>query len=573
MFNFFLKCIIVFIITSVFATRSAILALLIISILIFLITYYFNRHIKSEFKLKNLIKIIFLPLLVGFILNNLQTIVFKTGNIQSRLATFSNISDDYSLDSRLKYYSGAIKSFAEKPFLGKGIGSWEYESIKYAKEDMTDYIVPYHAHNDYLEILAETGLPGFIIFFGIIIMPLIFLIRSFFDDKIDNDSKLFSIFLITSIIVYLIDSMFNFPFDRAVQQIHLSFLLAIVITHYKLNSITFKHKFFLIVIIILLSPISIYASYRYYISSTHQMELVKQFNRQDFSTPPLDVINQYDYKIKTLSATSLPMNTIRGLYHLNNDKLEDAVVYFREGIKANPHIYITESFLGYTLDKLEQNDSALYYTKLAYENMPNNPVHFAHYINSLVQSKDSLQIKQAYNSIKDKISNQLYTEVYLIAMSQITNPDNKLFTLEDIDFNYETGNDRLKKGYYLFQVGEDNMYLADYNYQQGLKFFENEQFEEAYKFFQEASEINPYEYAYKENTANTLMRLGRDDDALQILNQLINEDKNISAKVFYLRGLILYSKNQKEDACHDLKYANDTGFLGETKVFEVLCGQ
>jgi O-antigen ligase/Tfp pilus assembly protein PilF len=571
-FNFILKCIITFIITSIFATRSAIISLLTISALIYLLTYIYNRHVQSNYKIRSLFKIIFLPLIIAFLLNNIQTFIFNTGSVQSRLATFSNISADFSLDSRFKYYSSAIQSFLEKPLFGKGIGSWEYESIKYAKEDLTDYVVPYHAHNDYLEILAETGFLGFVLYFGIIIIPLIYLFKYFFNKNTSKELKLFSVFFIASLVVYLIDSMFNFPFDRAVQQIHLAFILATIIILFKFKFSTLRNNNFIFIIILSLIPLSILASSRYFIQATHQNILITQFNRSDFSKPPLDEINRYDYKSKNLSATALPLSVIRGLYHLKNDKPEEALNYFRDGIKANPYIYISESFLGYTFDVLGQRDSAIVYTKQAFENLPKNAIHYANYINSLVQFRDSLKIKEIYNSIENK-ANELYAEVYLLAMSQITDPSNSQFTLDNIEFDFQSGSDRLKKGYYVLQVGEDNMYIADYNYQLGLEYFENGNFNEAYKSFKAASEINPFEYSYKENTANTLLRLGRDDDALVILNQMINEDKNYSPKSFYLRGLVLYDKNKKLEACHDLKIANDAGILGDSKIYERLCIQ
>ena len=42
------------------------------------------------------------------------------------------------------------------------IGNWKIISIKYDSENIQNYIIPYNAHNDFLEAFAETGIFGFI---------------------------------------------------------------------------------------------------------------------------------------------------------------------------------------------------------------------------------------------------------------------------------------------------------------------------------------------------------------------------------------------------------------------------
>ena len=122
--------------------------------------------LKSSFRI--LLKALIIPVFLGLIINNLESKILDTSTFQSRLSTLNDIGQDNSLTQRLRYFAGALESFKEKPILGKGIGSWEYESIKYEKPEMQSYVVPYHAHNDFLELLAETGILGFVLYFGII---------------------------------------------------------------------------------------------------------------------------------------------------------------------------------------------------------------------------------------------------------------------------------------------------------------------------------------------------------------------------------------------------------------------
>ena len=567
--NFLLTVLIVFIIFSIFATRSAMLTMFFITILIFCFMMFIKSfHLKQTIKV--LLKPLFLPILIGLILNNLESNVTSSQSFQSRLSTLTEIQEDRSLSQRSRYYKAAYESFKEKPIMGKGIGTWEFESIAYERNEMTNYVVPYHVHNDYLELLAETGIIGMTLYFGMIFFIFYHLLRKILDREADQDTKLFSIFLITSLSVYLIDSMFNFPFDRIIQQIHLFFLLAVSTHFLKLKPLKSNLTTQIILLILILIPASIYSSSRIMRASQQQGIFLKAFNNGDYSSPPLAVIDQFEMKYPSLSPTTLPMSTIKGLYYIHREKYREAIPMFRKGIKDNPYLHISESFLGYTLDMLGEIDSASYFTKKAYEYMPKNQIHYANYINSLYQLRDSLTIKEVFSSLPtDKPS--YFDEIYLLTMSKIVDPGNTDFTLSGLDLNIQSGNDRLKRGYYNLQVGESKMFKADEYGQIALYYFQEENFLAAAEYFINADKLNPFELTYKENAANALLKIGNDVRALEILNDLIDNYNSSSPKAFYLRGLTLYSMGKKDEGCMDLKYAFDQNLISDLRLYQLAC--
>ena len=573
-FNFLLLLTTTYIITAIFATRSAILALFTVLVFIIIFLLYLNqtyRHKIEYLSFKNIFKTILLPVIAGLILNNVSSYVFDSTNVQERLSTLNSISTDKSLSQRLTFYQNAVESFIEKPILGKGIGTWEIESIKYVLQDLTNYVVPYHAHNDFLEILAETGLPGFFLYFGIIFYITALLLIKVFDKKIEYKIRLFSLFLTSALLVYLIDSTFNFPFARTIQQVLLLFIISISVVFLDINNKPSKLSSIIPLFILIITPLSIYSSSRLLTSSKHQAIFLKQFNSNDYSTPSLETIDKFEMDYKTLGATTLPMATIKAIYYLRNEKYREAIPLFKKGIKDNPYIYISESLLGFTYNNLKMPDSAIYYSKIAFENTPKNSLHYANYIYSLVGIKDSITIKEVYSSIDPDIKESVYDEIYLKAMSSITNPNNTDFTLEGLDLNIQAGNDQLKKGYYQLKVGAYKMYQADEYYQTGMYYFEQENFTAAANYFENADKINPYELVYKENAANSYMRIGNDQRALEILNDLINNYNSKSPKAYYLRGLINYSLENIEIACEDLKFAFDEGLISNINLYQLAC--
>jgi O-antigen ligase/thioredoxin-like negative regulator of GroEL len=80
-----------------------------------------------------------------------------------------------SIARRLFFYEGAWKAFLSSPIIGQGIGNFivflpKFRSPEYWAFQSEDIVA--HAHNEYLEILSETGIVGF--FSYTIIMVLLF---------------------------------------------------------------------------------------------------------------------------------------------------------------------------------------------------------------------------------------------------------------------------------------------------------------------------------------------------------------------------------------------------------------
>ena len=60
---------------------------------------------------------------------------------------------------RLAYAQAALRMFAESPLVGTGPGTWVAQRIAYTDVPANDYYIP-HAHNIYVQVLAESGLLG-----------------------------------------------------------------------------------------------------------------------------------------------------------------------------------------------------------------------------------------------------------------------------------------------------------------------------------------------------------------------------------------------------------------------------
>lgn len=132
---------------------------------------------------------------------------------------FSNESSS----NRLELWNNAIDYISSNPIFGAGIGNWKIESAAYWGSLGDSYLVPYHAHNDFLEITTELGILGGALYGFIFLFSLYFLFKIFKKDQF------LSFILFISILSYCIDSFFNFPMERPIMQIPLLFILSLIV--------------------------------------------------------------------------------------------------------------------------------------------------------------------------------------------------------------------------------------------------------------------------------------------------------------------------------------------------------
>ena len=147
------------------SSRAAYLGIIVCSIFgLSLILYKRFKAKNSTLKYSRVFIFLYiLPAIMAYYYANSIIKVDDVGNINTRVSSIVSQNDE-SKNTRLRYYSQAIEHIGKSPLLGAGIGNWRILSIKYDKENIRNYVIPYNAHNDILEAVAETGIFGGIFF-------------------------------------------------------------------------------------------------------------------------------------------------------------------------------------------------------------------------------------------------------------------------------------------------------------------------------------------------------------------------------------------------------------------------
>jgi len=222
---------------------SSILFLLIFIVLLFLqaratyisFSFFLFFYILFLFlykKKKMLLNLIFIliPFFIAFTFVNFINQNVSSNN-ESLVSSISSIElNNESSSNRFSLWSDAVDHIIEYPF-GVGLGNWKLESIPYWKQMGGDYQVPYHAHNDFLEIAAESGIYTSLIYlflFGIVI----YYCFIYFSKNL----SIFYFVIFSGLFIYLIDALLNFPLERTYMQLLLHIYFALYLTQQYLKS-------------------------------------------------------------------------------------------------------------------------------------------------------------------------------------------------------------------------------------------------------------------------------------------------------------------------------------------------
>lgn len=222
--NYLIRALSLFFIFSSFLSifllmsRAAVIALCLVFIsILILVIISKSRKYYSKY---SLIIIILLMSIFSFNIINEKN---AYNVLADRFSNVTNPTVDESVNERLNFYTTAVKSLAEKPLLGIGIGNWKIKSIDLSKDVIISYRVPFFVHNDFLQFFAEIGILGGLCFMFYILYPFyISFLRSLKSRSFNVEFMIFLIFLI-----YVVDSMLNFPIERPMNYIYLCFTIAL----------------------------------------------------------------------------------------------------------------------------------------------------------------------------------------------------------------------------------------------------------------------------------------------------------------------------------------------------------
>ena len=136
-----------------------------------------------------------------------------SGNLTEHIQSMSNISTDASNVERLNRWTAAIGMIKERPVVGWGPGTYQFEYAPYQKSQYqtiisTDFGNGGNAHSEYLGPCAETGIVGLLTVLALLVTSLYSGIRAY-SRATDRMSRNLALCMTLALVTYFVHGFLN----------------------------------------------------------------------------------------------------------------------------------------------------------------------------------------------------------------------------------------------------------------------------------------------------------------------------------------------------------------------------
>lgn len=515
---------------------------------------------------------VLVPLVFALTIN--QTILKDKGaDAISRAASIGAVTTDDSITARIRYYTDVFNQIKSSPIFGVGLGNWKLKSIDFDKYDINGYVVPYHAHSDFIQLGAELGIIGFISYLGIFFMAIFFAYRYIKNSSSTLEQRLFIFLLLVSLGIYSVDASLNFPIARPQVLVVWTLVMSLLsFYYYEQTEQQPKKKVstsFLLLSIVCLLP-SLFVSNSVYKSLKGQMYLLSDFNSNKYSIAMND-IDDIVPNIPNITVTTIPLKSVKARYYINAKQYDRALELLNEGTNANPYLHYSELLKSQIYSAKGQLDSAMYFAQTAFFGLPNNSLHSATYLNLISQLRDQNALDEAFELLTAKGDFNNWKNYLIIANNIMPKGDLKTIERAKEAVRLFPTNSDIKSLFNTIAIGQENINEAQKLSNLALTNFNQQDYVQAAANFEKAIALNPYEYAFYENAATSNYLTGDLNKALEQIDKVINEMNPLNGKCEYIKALIFIKMGDPIGACPLLATSRDSGYGQAEGTFDQYC--
>lgn len=558
----FVSCLALFIINS----RSTYIGLLAESGIYAAVMIFFFMKEKSKQSLWNagiyLIMIFLAFGLTQLTFSNLESKRMKGsyGSVTERIESIGFSNEGSS--GRVRLWQSAIDFISKHPILGGGYGNWKVHSVPYEATTIRGFGIRKHVHNDYLEVTADTGLFGGLLFATFLAIFIFYSVKILTDKNQSNDTKLLAAILLMAHVAYMSDSMFNFPMERPNLFLLMMFSAASILTLFftsmnkeseKQTSVNYHRV--LTRILLVISVVSVYISVQVYKSMAAQNKVfIEWFGKTRDANPPFksDEVNPLFPSIPNLNEVGMPIANMKAKYLAQEGKYKEALTILNEDKQSNPYLYFAEFIKANIALSSGQIDTGVYYAKLAYYNRPANQQLYDLLYDLSRDLNDTMEMKKAFG--KKTSTRPEATDYFKHSQSFYTinkNTDIRLNTLQD----------GLKK------FPKDSTLNFQFNFVKGLVYFNQQNNAEAISLFIKALSYQDSPFA-NQNIGYGYFNMGKFSEAIPYLSNALSSGQFRDGRTEYYRGRCYLQLSQFDKACLDFKQAAAFGYPVESQLIQ-----
>ena len=542
--------------------RAAILSTILVFLL--LICFYIYKFVYEKLDIKKVfIKsvLIISPYLIAFLFNvfatNFANDKYRKVAITDTIASIS--FSEESSNGRFNYWGDAWQYVKENPIFASGLGNWKIESIDKGRYHISGYTVPYHAHNDFIHVFAETGFFGGLSYMGLFIL-IIFYLYIIFKNEYHNKKEitLKRFILLLPLVVYGLDALLNFPVARPLMQSSFAIYLGLVLATYindketresifhsiKLNRIILGLIFILLIPGLIVHIIS-------FKSLKQQGRLLYEFNNAKYTYTRAE-LDQISHDFPNLTETAMPIKAMKARYYWLSGNKEEAYKMASLGALDNPKIHFADNLKAQFYIEENKIDSSYYYAKKAFDGIPNNMPHYDIYMRTLAYKRDASAINEAFERVR-KIggdTKSIWT-IYLRTLA-LTRSLGDPFSMAQAQkaFKLYPTDENIFQLYRILTYGQQRISEADNLSSQAKTFFDEGSYSKAASLYAQAFDKDPLRYSISINAAFSYYNLKDYKNALKYFTLATQSKKSdVIEKGMRYKSLSLLYLGQSEKAC------------------------
>ena len=537
---------------SMIQSRASYIAIGLIVLMSSVLPFFFLRKEKLTDKLKTLLFIV-LPLFLSIAIN--QTFFASRGaNALSRAATISLSTNDGSVNQRLRYYKHVFTHLKLNPFYGVGLGNWKFKSIEYDKKNMKGYTVPYHAHSDFIQLGAELGILGFLLYAAIFLLSIFYSLKLLINKDLKNDDKLLVYLTVIGLGVYFIDANLNFPIARPQTNIMWALSMSLI-CHYFAHTNKAEvlkqnyHKIKLIYYVMLAICIpSIFVTFKVFNSLKNQMILLNDFNTNKYNVK-IEQLEAMDMSIPNVSVTTIPLKSLKARYYLNNKQYDKALQNLNNSNNTNPYLFLTEYLKSKVFEKKGNIDSAYYYSKNAFFGLPNNTLHSANFVKLAMQKKDLASVDRAADQLMNTQSALNWQNIITAYIDLAGSGNQKLMKITNRAIELFPNNYNFLLLRKLAHTHPSKIKEGIEMAREALKYFNQKEFKKASDFYLQALKADPFEFSYYENAASCFYQLKEYGNSMLYSSKVIFGLNPGTGKSEYIHGISKIATGDLKGGC------------------------
>ncbi len=552
-------------------TRSTYVGLGMVVVLFTAATYLLNKK-EGIKKVGTNLAYFFVPLIFAFFAANamlskavdLQGFEGGYGTITKRAGDISVASEQ---NSRIHLWEGAIDYSLKHPILGGGYGNWKLASIPYEKEYTNDLFVPYHCHNDFIEMFADLGLLGGTAFLAMFVMMGLAVIQ-LWRSTTDTNIRLMACIALIAIGCYFVDAFFNFPAERTSMQTMFAISAALLFAPVFLNDTSKKQPkeniigLLFLLFAILMTIGSIYVNYQTYESLKVQKYVMGEINEDPKMS--LDEVKDAFPPIPNLSTSTLPIKALVARYYLRDKQYDSAAKLLDESNHVNPYLHYNDFIRTAIFSVQLKYDSTFHYAKKAFYNWPRATSYYKNMIFAAAKMKDTAEATKAFKTYtKYRNSGEGWNQ-YILGLIEINQTP-----IEITKALLDTAKKKFPADSAIFVRTSGLLYgnamatgsLPNYAVL-GVQAFQKGQYTTAAKWYIKASELDPTNYTHLENIGICYYTSKSYDKAVIYFDKAISLPSANTGKSEFFKAMSLITMGKKAEACGALQAAKAKNYPG-----------